>query len=133
MDEPSVLFIALIQGCRMLAIIAGFLVLYDSIKILLGFDRIKHRPKANATSWLIIALCAATGGFGLIISQDPYITLYDSLSDLYVILWIWITISAGLLLRASSRVYRPTFIWLAAAFFLITSTTMQYLHLTGSI
>lgn len=117
--------VAFIQSMRAMAIIAGVLVLFDSLKIYAGVERPPHNPQRNAVGWALLAFTAALGGSGLIYFGQPTVGGQDGMWPNLVVAFIWSGWATGLVYRASVRAQRGWMIWAAMAIIVGAGTILQ--------
>lgn len=119
LTEPNLiehLLAAFLRAMRVFAFVTGMLVVVDSCGLLLGVSEVPpHRPRANATAWLIAAVMACFASGWLLLRQVAWITTMTSVSDRLTASLVWAGWGISFTVRAVTRAKRPALtIWAAA-------------------
>lgn len=120
------ILLILVQCFRLLAIVAGILVAVESYKILVYDIEHEFCHKKNSFAWLWMGIACFSGGALLILNDEPTVTFNSGYIGLITVLWIWFSLCAVLLVRASMISKNSKFIWIASSVFIVSGLILKY-------
>lgn len=121
------LLAAFLRAMRVFAFVTGMLVIIDSCGLLLGVSEVPpHRPRANATAWLVAAGLACASSGWLLIRHVSWVTASAPVSDRVAGTMIWTGLGISFTVRAITRAKRPALTVWSAVLMCLLGTVLAF-------